>query len=52
MCRKPCTVTTLENKCVSFCPVTGEAAEWRQVNGRASEKIPQAAGAKEEGVKS
>lgn len=48
-CRKPCTVTTLENKCVSYCPVTGEPAEWRQVNGRTSQKMPPVIGTEEEG---
>ncbi|WAI00563.1 hypothetical protein [Methanogenium organophilum] len=45
-------MTTLENKCVLFCPVTGEPAEWRQVNGSTSRKMPQVTGAGEEGVQS
>ena len=48
LCEKPCTLTTLGNVPAVYCPVTGKMAEWRQVNGRASEKMPQATGAGKE----
>lgn len=50
MCPKPCTITTLDQKSPAFCPVTGETAEWKQVNGRASGKMPLIAVAGEEAV--
>ncbi len=50
VCLKPCTITKLDDIPPVFCPVTGEAAEWNQVNGRASRKMPLVAGAGEEAV--
>lgn len=50
LCPKPCTITTLDEKSPTLCPVTGEAAEWNQVNGRASRKMPLVAGAGEEAL--
>lgn len=50
MCPKPCTITTLDEKSPVFCPVTGEAAEWSRVNGRASRKMPLAAETGEEAL--
>ncbi|MDE4908854.1 hypothetical protein L0665_09575 [Methanogenium marinum] len=50
MCPKPCTITTLDEKSPVFCPVTGEMAEWKQVNGRVSRKVPLVGGAGEEAI--
>ncbi|WAI00562.1 hypothetical protein [Methanogenium organophilum] len=50
LCPKPCTITTLDEKSPDFCPVTGGAAEWRKVNGRASQKMPLTAEAGEEAL--
>ncbi|KAF1078025.1 hypothetical protein [Methanogenium sp. MK-MG] len=50
MCPKPCTITTLDEKLPAFCPVTGGAAEWKRVNGRALRKLPLATRAGEEAV--
>ncbi|GAB7015227.1 hypothetical protein [Methanogenium cariaci] len=50
MCPKPCTITTLDEKPMAFCPVTGAAAEWKQVNGRSSRKLPQTDRTGEEAV--
>lgn len=32
LCEKPCTLTTLDQKEILFCPVFQKPAEWRLVN--------------------
>ncbi|MDP3563315.1 MAG: hypothetical protein Q8R70_02375 [Methanoregula sp.] len=32
LCEKPCTLTTLDNSDIRFCPADREAAEWKQIN--------------------
>lgn len=36
LCEKPCTLTTLDNEEIRFCPVNREDAEWRQINRKAA----------------
>jgi hypothetical protein len=35
ICEKPCTLTTLDDDEIKFCPVDKETAEWKQVNKKA-----------------
>jgi hypothetical protein len=35
-CEKPCTLTTLDDEEIRFCPVTGKNVDWRQVNRKAT----------------
>jgi len=32
LCEKPCTLNTLDEKEIRFCPVYQKPAEWRQIN--------------------
>jgi hypothetical protein len=36
ICEKPCTLTTLDDDEILFCPRIRENAEWRQINRKVS----------------
>jgi hypothetical protein len=36
LCDKPCTLTTLDNEKILYCPVDRKDAQWKQINRKPS----------------